>query len=252
MFADPDPLLALVGARVRAARASRGWTQRELAAAADLSPRFVSEVEAGRGNIALTRLATLARALDLPLASLVEADGPGPATCGVIALLGLRGAGKSTLGAALAARLGVPFVEHDDLIEDAAGMSRPEIFSIHGEDYYGELAARTLDRLLAEAPPGLVLATTGGVVTDPEALELLRRRAVTVWLRARSEDHWRRVLAQGDFRPMQDRPDAFGELERLLARREPLYARAHHEVDTSALGERAALDALLELARARG
>jgi XRE family aerobic/anaerobic benzoate catabolism transcriptional regulator len=252
MHSDADDrLLGSLGQRLRAARTERGWTQRELAGRAGLSSRFIAQVEAGQGNIALTRLATLSRALGLRLDQLVGGlEGSPPTECGVIALLGLRGAGKSALGLELAGRLGVPFVEQDDLVEEAAGMRRAEIFAIHGEDYYTELARRTLDRLLAEAPPGLVLATTGGVVTDPESLEQLRRRARTVWLRARSEDHWRRVLAQGDFRPMQDRPDAFGELERLLARREPLYALAHHTVDTSALGRQGALEALEALVRA--
>ena len=250
LMTDPDPLLVELGTRIRSAREERRWTQRDLAAATGLSVRFVAQLEAGRGNVALTRLVTVARALEVRLAHLVEdLDSLGGASCGVIALLGLRGAGKSSLGRALAGRLGVPFVEQDDLIEEAAGMQRSEIFALHGEAYYTELAARTLDRLLAEAPSGLVLATTGGVVADAESLEQLQRRATTVWLKARSEDHWRRVLAQGDFRPMQDRPDAFGELERLLERRQPLYAQAHHTVETHLLGEAGTLESLVELVR---
>jgi len=244
-----DPLLAAVGARVRRLRLERDWTQRELAARSGLSQRFIAQLEGGRGNIALTRLATLARVLEAPLESFVAGLAQESTPCGVIALLGLRGAGKSTLGRELARRLGVAFVEHDELIEEAAGMERAEIFSIHGEDYYGVLARRTLDRLLAEARPDLVLATTGGLVADAEAFETLQRRATTVWLKATTEDHWQRVLDQGDFRPMQDRPDAFAELERLVERRAPLYARAHHCLDTSALGTEPTLLALERIGR---
>lgn len=250
-MADPplDPLLSAVGARLRRLRLERDWTQRELAARSGLSQRFVAQVEAGRGNIALTRLATLARVLEVPLERFVEGLSQESVPCGVIALVGLRGAGKSSLGRELARRLGVAFVEHDELIEEAAGMQRAEIFSIHGEDYYGELARRTLDRLLAETRRDLVLATTGGLVADAEAFESLQRCATTIWLQASSEDHWQRVLDQGDFRPMQDRPDAFAELERLVERRAPLYAGARHKLDTSALGSEETLAALERIAR---
>lgn len=126
-------------------------------------------------------------------------------------------------------------------------MARGEVFSIHGEEYYRDLARRTLDRLLAESQSSMVLAMTGSVVSDGESFELLERHARTVWLRASDEDHWQRVLAQGDVRPMNDRPDARAELERLLARRAPLYSRAEFTVDTSALGPRGALERLVEL-----
>lgn len=242
-----DPLLQAVGSRLRRLRLERGLTQRELAARADLSQRFLAQVEAGRGNIALTRLATLARALDTPLEVFVSDLPADRVDCGVIALLGLRGAGKRTLGRELARRLGVPFVEQDDLAEGAAGMERAEVISLHGEDYYRDLARRTLDRLLADEGASMVLATTSNVVGDLESLELLERHALTIWLKASGDDHWQRVLAQGDVRTLNDRPEARAELERLLARREPLYARARHTVDTTELGREGALKRLVEL-----
>lgn len=245
---NPDPLLQAVGSRLRQQRLQRDLTQKDLADLTGLSLRFLAQVEAGRGNIALTRLATLARALAIPLEELVADLPPSGADCGIVALLGLRGAGKSSLGRELALRLGVPFIEHDDLIEEAAGMARGEIFSLHGEAYYAALGRRTLDRLLADPTAAMVLATTGSVVTDSESFELLQRHARTIWLKADSESHWDRVQAQGDFRPMSDRPDARSELDRILDRRTPLYSRARHTVDTSSMGRKASLDLLYNIA----
>jgi XRE family aerobic/anaerobic benzoate catabolism transcriptional regulator len=153
-------------------------------------------------------------------------------TAPVIALLGLRGAGKSTVGPRLASRLGLRFVELDAEIERAAGLTLAEIFELHGEGYYRRLERETLMRLLAD-PAGLVMATGGSIVNDRETYRLLRRRAVTVWLKARPEDHWNRVLQQGDQRPMAKNPHAMAELRALLASRERLYAEAEHVIDTS-------------------
>jgi len=164
-------------------------------------------------------------------------------TAPVIALLGLRGAGKSTIGTRLADRLGLRFVELDAEIESAAGLSLSEIFELHGESYYRRLERETMMRLLAE-PAGLVLATGGSIVNDRETYRLLRRRAVTVWLKARPEDHWNRVLQQGDQRPMARNPHAMSELRALLTSREKLYSEAEHVVDTSRLTIDAAVGAL--------
>ncbi len=155
-------------------------------------------------------------------------------TAPVIALLGLRGAGKSTIGPRLARKLGTAFLELDAEIERAAGLSLAEIFELHGESYYRRLERETLMRLLAE-PAGMVLATGGSIVNDRETYRLLRRRAVTVWLKAKPEDHWNRVLQQGDQRPMAKNPHAMSELRALLAAREKLYSEAEHVVDTSRL-----------------
>jgi len=131
----------------------------------------------------------------------------------------------------------VPFVELDRRVEQAAGMSLAEIFALHGEEYYRRLERETLERVLDEAGGRrLVLAAGGGLVTSPETYALLRRRALTVWLRAEPEDHWNRVVQQGDRRPIAEHPQAMAELRRLLATRQRLYAEADGTVDTSRLG----------------
>ncbi|MBS2021553.1 MAG: helix-turn-helix domain-containing protein [Deltaproteobacteria bacterium] len=167
----------------------------------------------------------------------------------LIALLGLRGAGKSTIGRKLAERLGVPFLELDEEVERAAGLSLAGLFSIHGEAYYRRLARETLTRLLGEIDAG-VIATGGGLVTDREAFRLLQRRALTVWLQATPEDHWQRVLAQGDERPGAASENAQAELRALLKSREPLYAQARLKIDTSRLGLEGALELLERSVRA--
>ena len=143
----------------------------------------------------------------------------------MVALLGLRGAGKTTIGKQLARRLRVRFVELDRRIEKAADMSLAELFSLYGEDYYRRLERETLAAVLAEKRP-MVLATGGGIVASPDTYALLKKSAVTVWLRAEPEDHWNRVVRQGDRRPMADHPQAMADLRALLAAREPLYAAA--------------------------
>jgi len=231
---DGDPLLAELGRRVRERRSDRALTLRELARRSGLSSRFLVKVEAGLGNISVRNLAALARSLETtPAALLSMTRGPAPAP--VVALLGLRGAGKATIGRRLARRLRVPFVELDRRIEEAAELSLGEIFAVHGDEYYRRLEREALAGVLAEGRP-LVLATGGGIVTSSEAWALLRGRARTVWLRARPADHWNRVLQQGDRRPIEARPQAMAELRRVLAAREPLYAQAHLAVNTSRLG----------------
>jgi XRE family aerobic/anaerobic benzoate catabolism transcriptional regulator len=224
-------ILELVGQHVRAARAARHWTIRELAERSGVSVRFLVQLEAGRANISVKRLADLARAFTIPTADLLN-DDDYPDARRVVALLGLRGAGKTTIGKLLARRLRVRFVELDRRIEKAADMSLAELFSMYGEDYYRRLERETLAAVLAEKRP-MVLATGGGIVASPETYALLKKSAVTVWLRAEPEDHWNRVVRQGDRRPMADHPQAMADLRALLAAREPLYAGAEHTVDTS-------------------
>ncbi|MGH9370018.1 MAG: shikimate kinase [Vicinamibacterales bacterium] len=225
-----DRLLAALGRRARAARLARGWTIREVAERSGVSSRFLVQLESGQGNISVRRLADVARALDTsPAAMLTVAQEPARP---VIALLGLRGAGKTTVGRRLAKRLRVPFVELDRRVEEAAELTLAELFSLHGEEYYRRLERDVLERLLRELRP-LVLATGGGLVTSPDTYALLRRRAMTVWLRAQPEDHWNRVVQQGDRRPMADHPQAMAELRGLLSARAPLYAAADHTIETS-------------------
>src|SRR5512134_2223196 len=225
-----DAILSDLGRRARARRLEKGWTLREVAERSGVSPRYLVQLESGRGNISVRRLADVARALETtPAELLADDDGPPPR---IVALLGLRGAGKTSVGRRLCRRLRVPFVELDRRIEQAADLSLSELFSLHGEDYYRRLERETLQQVLSESRP-IVLATGGGIVTSPETYALLRRATTTVWLRARPEDHWNRVVRQGDRRPMADHPQAMADLRALLAAREPLYAQAAHTIDTA-------------------
>ncbi|CAN5772844.1 helix-turn-helix transcriptional regulator [soil metagenome] len=223
--------LSSVGAAVRSHRERRGWSRRELAEHSGVSERFLAQLETGAGNISLLRFAEVAHALGTtPSVLLAGADAPPSAR--PIALLGVRGAGKSAVGEALATKLRIPFVELDQQIEEAAGLPLSEVFAVHGEAYYRRVEREVLTRLLATPSP-MVLATGGSIVNDPTNYGLLRARCHTIWLRAGAEDHWNRVVAQGDQRPMAENPHAFSELRALLTSREKLYARAEHTVDTA-------------------
>lgn len=194
-----------------------------------MSLRFLLQIETGRANVSVRRLADVAGALGTsPAALLQEEEAPRP----MIALLGLRGAGKTTVGRKLARKLRVPFVELDRKIEDAAGLALRDIFAMHGEEYYRRLERETLAQLVQQHAR-MVVEAGGGIVTSPEAMQMLERHAVTIWLRAEPEDHWNRVIQQGDRRPMEDQPQAMDALRALHASREPLYAAADVVIDTS-------------------
>ena len=242
-----DRYLEAVGAAVRGHRERLGWSRRELASHSGVSERFLAQLETGSGNISLRRFADVARALGTSPSALL---GPADAPTGVapIALLGVRGAGKSSVGSALARRLGVVFVELDQRIEQTAGLPLGEVFALHGEAYYRRIEREVLTQLLAE-PSSMVLATGGSIVNDPTNYALLRARCRTIWLRARPEDHWSRVVAQGDLRPMAENPHAFAELRALLAARAELYGRADHTIDTAELRVPDVVSAIAELMR---
>jgi XRE family aerobic/anaerobic benzoate catabolism transcriptional regulator len=246
-------LLDAVGAEVRRKREAAGWSRRKLADASGVSERFLSQLEGGDGNISLRRFADVARALGTTPSALLGPAEREAVVARPIALVGVRGAGKTAVGAALARRLGARLIELDHEIARAAGLPLAQVFELHGEAYYHRLEREVLARV-TESPgsagarstaPGavrrptdaadgpVVIATGGSIVTDADSFALLRARCTTVWLRARAEDHWSRVVAQGDRRPMAKRPAAFEELRALLAAREPLYARADHVVDTA-------------------
>jgi len=266
--------LTAVGAVVRRLREQRALSRRALSDKSGVSERFLADLESGSGNISVARLGDVARALGTTAGGLLtEAEGRPPQHASallaglsreelneaerwlrarfgqgagpLVALVGLRGAGKSTIGRAVAQKLSVPFFELDALVEQAAGLSLPGIFSLHGEAYYRRLAREVLTRFLAETEAG-VLATGGGLVLDREAWKLLQKRCRTVWLQASAEDHWQRVLAQGDERPSAASPHARDELRALLKAREPLYAQAEVAVDTSRTGVAGAMREILK------
>jgi len=261
--APASPILQRLAERVRSRRKVLSLTMRELAGQAGVSERFLVLLEGGRANVSVVRLDDIARALGTSAAALIaEGDAPGvgaaeasreggqaSAFAGpLVALLGLRGAGKSTIGAAAAARLGLPFRELDALVAARAGMSIGAIFEIHGGAYYRQLEREEVERLSTEGAAAIV-ATGGGLVTEHATFDLLRRRAVTIWLRATPEDHWSRVVGQGDARPMEGRADAMNELRALLRARRALYERADFVVDTSALGLVRSVDRVVKIAR---
>lgn len=225
-----EGLLSTVGARVRALRDRRGYSRRVLSERCGVSERFLAQLETGRGNISLARFADVALALGSTPAELLA--GAGERSTTALALLGVRGAGKSTIGRALAAARGVDFVELDREIERAAGISLAQIFELYGEEYYRRVGREVLASLLASVQ-SMVLATGGSIVNDRDSFALLRARTRTVWLKASPEDHWNRVIEQGDERPMAENPHAFAELKALLAAREPLYAQADLVIETS-------------------
>ncbi len=227
--ASPEATLRELGDRVRAIRESKGWTRTDLARRSGISVRFLARIESGDGNVSILRLGDLARALDTAPHRLLR---PEPRAGALVTLVGMRGAGKSTVGPILARILDVPFVEVDARIREAAGIPLDQLFELHGEAYYRRLEREALARILAEGRPA-VLAASGGVVNDPTTWQGLLDESTVVWLRATADDHWNRVVAQGDRRPMADLPDAKAELRAMLAAREPLYRQADLSVDTT-------------------
>ena len=221
--------LSLLGDRVRAWRSEQGMTRKSLAAASGVSERYLAQLEAGEGNISVLLLRKVARAMGVPVDSLVREEERRAKT---IALLGLRGAGKSTLGAKLAQTLDLPFIELDREVEKEAGAKLGEVFAMYGQDAYRRFERRALERVLASHDRA-VIAAGGSLVTDRSTYELLLERCICVWLKASPEEHMSRVMAQGDMRPFKGRTAALDEIRKLLADRERLYARADGVVDTS-------------------
>jgi XRE family aerobic/anaerobic benzoate catabolism transcriptional regulator len=264
---DGGEYLTSIGNRVRELRARRGMTRKILARDSRVSERYLAQLESGEGNISILLLRQIAAALDTPVESLVFA-GAEPSVelvrateflrglrpeelerardlllrefGGVdtdarrsrVALVGLRGAGKSTLGAMLAEKLDVPFIELDRLIEHEAGVSLGVIFDLYGQSGFRRLERRCLDEVI-ERFPIFVLATGGSLVSEPGTFDRLLTACFTVWLRATPEDHMQRVIAQGDRRPMADNREAMTDLQRILAGREKLYGQADVTLETS-------------------
>lgn len=267
-----------LGARVRSWRARRGMTRKQLATDSGLSERFLADVEAAKGNASVNSLDAIARALNISLLELLQ-DAPRPALARLqgllarlddaqldqahallaghyglanaagrdqrIALIGLRGAGKSTLGAQLAGLRGVPFVELDREIEREAGTSMNEILLLHGQAGYRRYERRAMFRIAQDHADGVVMTTGGSIVSERETFDLLQSHFYCVWLKANPEEHMARVVAQGDMRPFDSTrgatTEAMDDLRRILASREPLYARADAVVDTAARSQKQSL-----------
>jgi XRE family transcriptional regulator, aerobic/anaerobic benzoate catabolism transcriptional regulator len=256
--------LAMLGKRVRWARAKRTLSRQALSEMSGISLRYLAQLESGKGNVSVSLLLKIANALDIDLSDLVAADersdsssaglyhmfnqatpvqrqmalealrtvAPLDLRAGRIALIGLRGAGKSTLGRLAAAEMDLPFLELDQEIESASGMPVNEVFSLYGQDVYRRLERQALEKIAA-SHDSLILAVAGGIVTDLETYAYCLQNFRTIWLKAPPEEHMARVRKQGDERPMSGNPDAMNDLRRILKSRETQYSKAQAIVDTS-------------------
>ncbi|MCM5569064.1 helix-turn-helix transcriptional regulator [Burkholderiaceae bacterium FT117] len=282
--ADRDPFLQALGERVRSLRARKGMTRKALARASEVSERHLANLELGVGNASILVLRQVARALDCPLAELLgdetaaspewllirdllrgrsddalrrarvalaelygEAGRPDARTSR-IALVGLRGAGKSTLGLALADALDVPFVELNTEIERVAGCSIAEIHNLLGPAAYRRYERRALEETV-QLYPDAVIATPGGIVSDPATFNLLLSHCYTIWLKAQPEEHMQRVIAQGDLRPMAGNQEAMEDLKRILAGRSAFYGKADLQFETGGQSSGEAVARLREALR---
>ena len=266
---ESDAYLHRLGERVRMLRNQRGMSRKVLARQAKVSERYIAQLESGLGNCSIVLLRRIARAIGLPVTQLVHdgSDPPldlvlltqflerlspaelaearrllgdrfravgadDPARRRRIALIGLRGGGKSTLGMLLAEHLGIPFVELNREIERRAGASLGEIFDMFGQESFRRAEREALDDVLARHE-ACVIATSGSIVTEPGTLDMLLASCFTVWVRAEPQEHMKRVMAQGDMRPMANSARAMDDLISILKSREPLYSRAEATVTTT-------------------
>ena len=261
-----DDFLLSLGQRVRELRNRRGLTRKMLAREAQVSERHLAQLEAGEGNVSIVLLRRIAAALSVSLTELFAPESEEPAEKQLIqrflerlpphrredivsrlqrefgpeetarrmrvALLGLRGAGKSTLGSRLGQETGVPFIELDGEIEEDTGMPLAEIFSLYGQSGYRSIERRVLERVLQDNNRA-ILSVGGGIVSEKETYDFLLSHCYTVWIKAQPEEHMSRVIAQGDFRAMAASDQAMEDLRRILEAREPLYRKADLCIDTS-------------------
>ncbi len=275
-------LIIRVGLRVRIARERKGIPRRVLSEISGVSPRYLAQLEAGDGNISIGLLQKIATALDHRIEWIMGDDDPwdadslrmlkmyraadtdtqkqvlqilNPDTLLVthanrICLVGLRGAGKSTLGALAGNALGVPFVELNRKIEEQSGMAIAEVMALYGQEGYRKLEAQAINRIM-ETYDTMVLAVSGGIVAAPDTYNLLLNNFQTIWLKASPEEHMARVRAQGDERPMAGNPEAMEQLKLILANREILYGKATAQIDTSGKAVNASLSELLDVLKQR-
>jgi len=269
---DNTALLAAIGARVRTERAKRGMTRRALAEQCQTSDRYLAQIEGGAGNPSVLVLDAIARALGLDPIDQLPGGGalrglrrlpPAQLTALMraaekrnrgtaqrarrIALIGLRGAGKSTLGGALAERIEAPFVEIDGMIEQRHGAPLATLFEVYGQSTFRRFERDCLTEVLSDYE-SVVIATAGGVVADEETFAQLLEKAHVIWLQASPAEHMRRVMEQGDFRPMERNRDAMKDLVTILDARAPLYGRAHATVDTAGKSLAASVEELVRVA----
>lgn len=232
LLAADMQFLTAFGKHVRTLRKQRGLTRKLLARQAEVSERYLGQLESGEGNVSLILLRRIACALHLTPSELLTFDQQELPIRQRIALIGLRGAGKTSLGTLLAQDLNMSFIELDGEIERETGLPLGEIFTLYGQSGYRRLEHRCLERVLAEHDRA-VIAVGGGMVSEEETFQLLRAQCHTVWLQATPEEHMARVIAQGDLRPMAGNSTAMDDLKRILTAREPLYRKADVVVDTS-------------------
>ena len=230
-------LLRDLAQRIRALRKTRALTRKTLSQLADVSERHLAQLESGEGNISILLLNRIATALNTSLAELLTSQSQSsttepPLRFKRIALIGLRGAGKSTLGEKLAATRKIPFIELDREIEKETGMPLADIFSLYGQSGYRAIERRTLERVTSQYDRA-VFSIGGGVVNEPETYDFLRANCFTIWIKAKPQEHMDRVVAQGDFRAMAGNDRAMEDLRRILSSREPLYRQADMTLDTS-------------------
>jgi XRE family transcriptional regulator, aerobic/anaerobic benzoate catabolism transcriptional regulator len=282
MTGDPESsFLEQLGQRVRTMRALRGMSRKLLAKVSGISERYIAQLESGKGNVSIVLLRRVANAMGAHLEDLIPSSDPAPdwpvirdllrkaspgqiaqakdalaghaasthraIFCG-IALIGLRGAGKSTLGKILAKKIGWNFVELNKEIEAQNGLSVAEIIALYGQEGFRRMEQAALQSLLSRKER-MVLATGGGIVSEPLTFDLILSSFYTVWLKAEPEEHMGRVRRQGDLRPMADDRSAMAELRNILLSREPLYSRAAAVVDTAGLSVDAAAARLIDTVR---
>ena len=279
---DPEKaFLEQLGQRVRTMRALRGMSRKVLAKVSGISERYIAQLESGKGNVSIVLLRRVSNAMGAHLEDLIPAADPAPdwqvirdlmrkaspsqiaqakdvlaghstsahrASFSGIALIGLRGAGKSTLGKVLAKRIGWNFVELNKEIESENGLSVAEIINLYGQEGFRRLEQAAVQQLLARKEL-MVLATGGGIVSETLTFDLILSSFYTIWLKAEPEEHMARVRKQGDLRPMADDRSAMAELRNILKSREPLYARAAAVVDTAGLSVDAAAAKLIDNVR---
>ena len=278
-----EGVVAKVGARVRRLREMKGMPRRALAERSGVSLRYLAQLESGDGNISIALLQKVCEALAARMEWVVGAEDPwrsetlrlaelfGAASSETrrrvmdllkagqlepqrrrrIGLIGLRGAGKSTLGRKLGEALGLPFRELNRDIEEQAGMPVADVIALYGQEGYRRLERQAIERVVA-TDDGVVLAVAGGIVSDPPTFDFLMRHFHTVWLRARPETHMQRVAEQGDVRPMAGNPQAMDELKSILTSREALYAEAEAMIDTEGKSEAESARELLAAVKALG